>query len=162
MMRLARDPSYLVAGAALMGLALLEESKVETSWMETFEGEPNFRIAVALAEYYITNQVPGKGPWFEKTLSKLRGEGLYYFLGYYGSYYLEVGVEEKGAAIAKLFAVMKFNAKDYLRLGAFQALLGFAAEEGVLAKLEEASAEESSEELQSYYAYYLEMLKEEN
>jgi aminopeptidase N len=162
MMRLARDPSYLVAGAALMGLALLEESKVETSWMETFEGEPNFRIAVALAEYYITNQVPGKGPWFEKTLSKLRGEGLYYFLGYYGSYYLEVGVEEKGAAIAKLVAVMKFNAKDYLRLGAFQALLGFAAEEGVLAKLEEASAEESSEELQSYYAYYLEMLKEEN
>jgi aminopeptidase N len=162
MMRLARDPSYLVAGAALMGLALLEESKVETSWMETFEGETNFRIAVALAEYYITNQVPGKGPWFEKTLSTLRGEGLYYFLGYYGSYFLEVGVEAKGAAIANLFAVLKFNAKDYLRLGAFQALLGFAAEEGVLAKLEEASAEESSEELQSYYAYYLEMLKEEN
>ena len=162
MMRLARDPSYLVAGAALMGLALLEESKVETSWLESFEGESNFRIAVALAEYYITNKVPGKGPWFEKTLATLRGEGLYYFLGYYGSYFLEVGVEAKEPAIASLFSILEFNSKDYLRLGAFQALLGFATEDGVLAKLEEASVKESSEELQSYYAYYLEMLKEEN
>jgi hypothetical protein len=32
----------------------------------------------------------------------------------------------------------------------------------VLARLEEVSAKERSEELQSYYAYYLEMLKEEN
>ncbi|MCM0060427.1 MAG: M1 family peptidase [Algoriphagus sp.] len=162
MMRLARDPSYLVAGAALMGLAGLEDSKVELSWVETFEGESNFRIAVALAEYFITNQVPGRGPWFEKTLSTLRGEGLYYFMGYYGTYFLEVGVEAKGVAIANLFAILKFNSKDYLRLGAFQTLLGFAAEERVLAKLEEASAEETSEELQSYYAYYLEMLLEEN
>ena len=162
MMRLARDPSYLVAGAALMGLALLEESKVETSWMESFEGESNFRIAVALAEYYITTKVPSKGPWFEKTLATLRGEGLYYFMGYYGSYFLEVGVEDKEPAIANLFTILEFNSKDYLRLGAFQALLGFATDEGVLARLEEVSAKERSEELQSYYAYYLEMLKEEN
>jgi aminopeptidase N len=162
MMRLARDSSYLVAGAALMGLALLEDSKVEVSWLETFEGESNFRIAVALAEYYISNQVPGKGPWFEKTLASLRGEGLYYFMGYYGSYFLEVGVEAKDLAIANLFALLEFNSKDYLRLGAFQALLGFASEEGVVAKLEKASAKEASEELRSYYAYYLEMLKEEN
>jgi len=161
-MRLARDPSYLVAGAALMGLALLEESKVETSWMESFEGESNFRIAVALAEYYITTKVPSKGPWFEKTLATLRGEGLYYFMGYYGSYFLEVGVEDKEPAIANLFTILEFNSKDYLRLGAFQALLGFATDEGVLARLEEVSAKERSEELQSYYAYYLEMLKEEN
>jgi len=162
MMRLARDPSYLVAGAALMGLALLEESRVETSWMESFEGDSNFRIAVALAEYYITTKVPSKGPWFESTLATLRGEGLYYFMGYYGSYFLEVGMEDKEPAIANLFTILEFNSKDYLRLGAFQALLGFATDEGVLAKLEEVSAKERSEELQSYYAYYLEMLKEEN
>jgi aminopeptidase N len=162
MMRLARDPSYLVAGAALMGLALLEESRVETSWMESFEGDSNFRIAVALAEYYITTKVPSKGPWFESMLATLRGEGLYYFMGYYGSYFLEVGVEDKEPAIANLFTILEFNSKDYLRLGAFQALLGFATDEGVLARLEEVSAKERSEELQSYYAYYLEMLKEEN
>lgn len=162
MMRLARDPSYLVAGAALMGLALLEESRVETSWMESFEGDSNFRIAVALAEYYITTKVPSKGPWFESTLATLRGEGLYYFMGYYGSYFLEVGVEDKEPAIANLLTILEFNSKDYLRLGAFQALLGFATDEGVLARLEEVSAKERSEELQSYFAYYLEMLKEEN
>lgn len=162
MMRLARAPSYLVAGAALMGLARLEEPKVDASWMETFEGETNFRIAVALAEYYISNQVAGKGPWFEKTLTALRGEGLYYFMGYYGTYFTEVGVEAKATAVANLFTILEFDSKDYLRLGAFQALLGFVADEGVLAKLEAAAEKESSEELQSYYAYYLEMLKEEN
>ena len=161
-MRLARDPSYLVAGAALMGLAGVEEPKVDLSWMESFEGESNFRIAVGLAEYYIKNKVPGKGPWFEKTLATLRGEGLYYFMGYYGTYFLEVGVEAKGPAIANLFSILEFNSKDYIRLGAFQALLGFVTEEGVLAKLEEVSEREKSEEMQFYYKYYLDVLQEEN
>jgi aminopeptidase N len=162
MMRLARDPSYLVAGAALMGLARMEEPKVDLSWMETFEGEANFRIVVALAEYYISNQVPNKGPWFEKNLAALSGEGLYYFMGYYGSYFMEVGVERKESAIANLVAILEFNSKDYLRLGAFQTLLGFVTDEGVLAKLEEVAATEGSEELQAYYTYYLDLLKEEN
>ena len=162
MMRLARDPSYLVAGAALMGLAGVEEPKVDLSWMESFEGESNFRIAVGLVEYYIKNKVPGKGPWFEKTLATLRGEGLYYFMGYYGTYFLEVGVEAKGPAIANLFSILEFNSKDYIRLGAFQALLGFVTEEGVLAKLEEVSEREKSEEMQFYYKYYLDVIQEEN
>lgn len=162
MMRLARHPSYLVAGAALMGLARMEEPKVDLSWMETFEGESNFRIVVALAEYFISNQVPNKGPWFKKNLAALSGEGLYYFMGYYGSYYMEVGVEDKESAIANLVAILEFNSKDYLRLGAFQTLLGFVTDEGVLAKLEEVAAKEGSEELQAYYTYYLDLLKEEN
>ena len=162
MMRLARDPSYLVAGAALMGLARMEEPKVDLSWMETFEGEANFRIVVALAEYYISNQVPNKGAWFEKNLAALSGEGLYYFMGYYGSYFMEVGVENKESAIANLVAILEFNSKDYLRLGAFQTLLGFVTDEGVLAKLEEVAATEGSEELQAYYTYDLDLLKEEN
>ena len=130
--------------------------------METFEGEANFRIVVALAEYYISNQVPNKGAWFEKNLAALSGEGLYYFMGYYGSYFMEVGVERKESAIANLVAILEFNSKDYLRLGAFQTLLGFVTDEGVLAKLEEVAATEGSEELQAYYTYYLDLLKEEN
>jgi aminopeptidase N len=160
--RLARDPSYLVAGAALMGLARVADPVMELSWMETFEGETNFRMSVGLAEYYLKNKVLGKGPWFDQTFSKLSGEGLYYFMGYYGSYYMEVEVSEKEKALSHLFTVLEFNSKDYLRLGAFQTLLGFVMEEGVLDKMVALAEREQSEDLQSYYSYYLELLKEEN
>ncbi len=160
--RLARDPSYLVAGAALMGLVRLSDPVVDLSWMEAFESETNFRMSVGLAEYYLVNKVQGKGPWFEQTFSKLAGEGLYYFMGYYGSYFMEVEGSEKERAIRRLFSVLEFNSKDYLRLGAFQTLLGFVMEAGVLDKMTALAEKEKSEELKSYYAYYLEMLKEEN
>ena len=160
--RLARDPSYLVAGAALMGLARVADPAVELSWMGTFEGETNFRISVGLAEYYLKNKVLGKGPWFEQTFSKLSGEGLYYFMGYYGSYYMEVEVSQKEKALRHLFTVLEYNTKDFLRLGAFQTLLGFVMEEGVLDKMVAIAEKEQSEDLQSYYSYYLELLKEEN
>jgi aminopeptidase N len=160
--RLARDPSYLVAGAALMGLARVTDPVVELSWMETFERETNFRMSVGLAEYYLENKVLGKGPWFEQTFSKLSGEGLYYFMGYYGSYYMEVEVSQKEKALRHLFTVLEYNTKDFLRLGAFQTLLGFVMEEGVLDKMMAIAEKEQSEDLQSYYSYYLELLKEEN
>ena len=160
--RLARDPSYLVAGAALMGLARVADPAVELSWMETFERETNFRLSVGLAEYYLKNKVLGKGPWFEQTFSKLSGEGLYYFMGYYGSYHMDVEVSEKEKALRQLVAVLEFNSKDFLRLGAFQTLLGFVMEEGVLDKMMSIAKKEQSEDLKSYYSYYLELLKEEN
>ena len=160
--RLARDPSYLVAGAALMGLARVADPAVELSWMESFERETNFRLSVGLAEYYLKNKVLGKGPWFEQTFSKLSGEGLYYFMGYYGSYFMDVEVSEKDKALRQLVAVLEFNSKDYLRLGAFQTLLGFVMEEGVLDKMVALAEKEQSEDLKSYYSYYLELLKEEN
>jgi aminopeptidase N len=115
-----------------------------------------------LAEYYLKNKVLGKGPWFDQTFSKLSGEGLYYFMGYYGSYYMEVEVSEKEKALSHLFTVLEFNSKDYLRLGAFQTLLGFVMEDGVLDKMVALAEREQSEDLQSYYSYYLELLKEEN
>jgi aminopeptidase N len=160
--RLARDPSYLVAGAALMGLARVADPAVELSWMGTFEGETNFRMSVGLAEYYLKNKVLGKGPWFEQTFSKLSGEGLYYFMGYYGSYFMDVEVSAKEKALRHLFTVLEYNTKDFLRLGAFQTLLGFVMEEGVLDKMVAIAEKEQSEDLQSYYSYYLELLKEEN
>lgn len=162
LVRLARDPSYLVAGAALMGLARMEGPGVDNSWMEGFEGETNFRLRVALGEYYISNKVGGKEGWFDRAFASLGGEGLYYFMGYYGSYYLEVSTSEKGKAIDRLFSVMEFNPKDYLRMGAFQTLLGFVTEEGVLGRMDKLAESEVSEELKAYYAYFLDLLREEN
>jgi aminopeptidase N len=75
---------------------------------------------------------------------------------------MEVEVSQKEKALRQLFAVLEYNTKDFLRLGAFQTLLGFVMEEGVLEKMVAIAEKEQSEELQSYYSYYLELLKEEN
>lgn len=75
---------------------------------------------------------------------------------------MEVEVSEKEKALRQLFIVLEFNSKEFLRLGAFQTLLGFVMEEGVLDKMVAIAEKEQTEDLQSYYSYYLELLKEEN
>jgi aminopeptidase N len=160
--QLSRDPSYLVAGAALMGLVLGQEPKVSLAVVESFEKEANYRMRIPLAEYYIKERVLGKGPWFEQSMDTLKGEGLYYFMGYYASYFGELPEEGRDEAVSRLLSLLATNTKDYIRLGAFQALLGFVDVEGVLEKITLASKADPSEELQGYFGYFLEMLKEEN
>lgn len=160
--RLSRNPSYLVAGAALMGLVLGQEPKVALAVVETFEKEANYRMRIPVAEYYIKERVAGKGLWFAQSMEALRGEGLYYFMGYYGSYFGELPEEGREEAISRLLFLVESSPKDYLRLGAFQALLGFVDEQGLLEKITRMVAAEKSSELQAYFEYFLEMLKEEN
>ena len=160
--RLSRDPSYLVAGAALMGLVLGQEPKISLEVVESFEKESNYRMRLPIAEFYIKERVAGKGPWFEQSMDTLRGEGLYYFMGYYASYYGEMPEEGREVAVARLLSLLTTSTKDYVRLGAFQALLGFVDVAGVLEKITLASEADPSAELQGYFNYFLEMLKEEN
>jgi aminopeptidase N len=119
-------------------------------------------MRIPLAEYYIKERVLGKGPWFEQSMDTLKGEGLYYFMGYYASYFGELPEEGRDEAVSRLLSLLATNTKDYIRLGAFQALLGFVDVEGVLEKITLASKADPSEELQGYFGYFLEMLKEEN
>jgi aminopeptidase N len=92
----------------------------------------------------------------------LRGEGLYYFLGYYGTYFVEMPEEGQEQAVSRLLSLLGSSTKDYIRLGAFQALMGFVDVEGVLEKITQVVKTEASEELKGYYGYFLDMLKEEN
>lgn len=160
--RLSRDPSYLVAGAALMGLVLGREPKISLAVVESFERESNYRMRIPVAEFYIKERIIGKGPWFEQSMDTLRGEGLYYFIGYYASYFGELPEEGRDEAVSRLLSLLATGTKDYIRLGAFQALLGFVDVAGVLEKITLASEVEPSKELQGYFGYFLEMLKEEN
>jgi aminopeptidase N len=160
--RLSRDPSYLVAGAALMGLVLGREPKISLAVVESFEKESNYRMRIPVAEFYIKERVKGKGPWFEQSMDTLRGEGLYYFIGYYASYFGELPEEGRDETVSRLLSLLATGTKDYIRLGAFQALLGFVDVAGVLEKITLASEVEPSKELQGYFGYFLEMLKEEN
>ena len=158
---LSNDSSYLVAGSALMGL-MAEGIDLEEEFLERFASETNFRIVIPMADFYIINPVKGKGEWFQFQLSSLSGEGLYFFLGYYGEYFSRFPEEGKSEAIVKLFEIMERNSKSFIRLGAFQALLAFTDEEAVVKELSRLAALETDSELKMYYQYFLEAIKSEN
>ncbi|OOG78364.1 M1 family metallopeptidase [Algoriphagus sp. A40] len=159
--RLVNEQSYLVAGSALMGLVKVEDP-VNSTVFERFSEEENFRINIPVAEYYILNGVRGKGTWFLNRLDKLSGEGLYFFLGYFSEYFSRFPEEGKAQAVEKLLGLMEKDPKNFLRLGSFQALLGFADDSEVVDEINRVAALEKDPELKTYYNYFLESLKEEN
>ena len=61
-MRLANEPSYLIAGSALMGLVSSDDNPIDSTIIERFSSDVNFRITVPVAEYFISQNVKGKGP----------------------------------------------------------------------------------------------------
>lgn len=158
--RLANNPSYLISGAALMALIQAEDNPVDADLIESLAGNQNFRIVIPVAEYYLKERISGKGTWFNNNLTRLTGEGLYYFLGYYSEYFVRLPEEGKAQAVSNLLAIVRDNSKDYLRMGAFQAMLGFAEDPEIIKLLEKAIEKEDSAELNSYFKYFLEMLKE--
>ena len=158
--RMANEPSYLVAGSALMALLNVTDSQEELSFIENFSDQKNFRLIVPVSEYYIKQAIRGKGDWFQTKLSELKGEGLYYFLGYYGEYFSRFPEEGKTKAIGSLLKIVKENSKDYVRMGAFQSLLAFSDEKEILSKIEELVKGERSFELKNYFNYYLDMLRD--
>jgi aminopeptidase N len=160
--RLANDPSYLVAGSALTGLVAGKNAPVDLELVDRFSDEASVRIAIPVAEYYIGEEVPGKGEWFLNKLRSFSGEGLYYFMGYFSEYFIRNPEEGKDKAVAELLSVMKTESKNYLRLGSFQALLGFADDEAIIKEVGRIAGMEKDPELKNYYNYFLEAFQEEN
>lgn len=157
--RFVNEPSYLVAGSALMGLVNSVENPVDSTVIARFSGDENFRITIPVAEYYILNGVGGKGEWFLERLTKLSGEGLYYFLGYFSEYFTKFPEEGKSKAVNELLILMEKESKNFIRLGAFQALLGFADDESVMEKIDQVASSEKDPELKNYYNYFLEAFR---
>lgn len=157
-MRLANDSSYLIASSALMGLVSSEENPPSLAVIERFAGNPNFRVTVPVSEYYIQQEVSGKGRWFMDRLDQLSGEGLYYFFGYFSEYFSRLPDEGKSGAVARLLTEMEKNPKNYLRQGAFLALLSFADEEEVIVEINRVAEKEAEQSLKNYYQYFLESL----
>lgn len=161
-LRMINDSSYLVAGSALMGLMSGEEQKVSSDLVERFARDDNFRMVIPVADYYITSPVAGKGKWFQQKIEKLSGEGFYFFLGYYSEYFSRFPEEGKEDAVEYLLGLMRNDSKNFIRLGAFQALLGYADDEEVIKKMTVTAGLETDSDLKNYFQYFLETLKDEN
>ncbi len=161
-LNLAEDPSYLVAGSALMGLVSMESQKVDPVVIEGYASESNFRMVIPVADYYITNSISGKGDWFIDQAKTISGEGLYYYLGYLSEYFSRFPGEGEDRAIDYLLDKMLFDSRSHIRLGSFQGLLGFSDDPEILKRINEVALLEKDAELIMYYQYFLEALKDEN
>ena len=161
-LRMVNDSSYLIAGSALMGLMSATDPKVSPELVERFAAEDNFRMVIPMADYYITTPVAGKGDWFQRKIEKLSGEGYYFFLGYYSEYFSRFPEEGKGRAVEYLLGIMRNDSKKFIRLGAFQALLGFSDDQEVVKKITESASHETDSDLKNYFSYFMETLKDEN
>jgi aminopeptidase N len=117
---------------------------------------------VPVAEYYITNLIPGKADWFNTVLSKQTGESLYYFVGYYSEYFVQNPGEGKETAINNLYKIAKENSSNFVRIGAFMGLFGFIDEPGVLDKAKELFSLEKDELAKRYEEFFLSQYLEKN
>ncbi|MFC3417044.1 M1 family metallopeptidase [Algoriphagus hitonicola] len=160
--RFANDSSYLIVSSALMAINQTETTSIDVEFIEGFAQSSNYRVAVPLAEYYLTKELKGKGNWFRQKTEELSGEGLYYFLGYFSEYFVRNPEEGKNEAVEYLFSELENSGQVYVRLGAFQGLLGFADEAGVAERLRKAVAGESNQEIKNYMEYFLQALSDEN
>ncbi len=159
---LLEERSVLVASSALMALTSMEGLELDEEIVEKFSEENNYRYVIPISEYFITKPILDKGEWFNGKINRLSGEGLYFFLGYYGEYFSRFPEEGKLKAVENLKEIMRSNPQNFIRLGAFQAILAFSDDPKVLDDIFEIASLEKDPELKSYYDYFMEALKDEN
>ncbi|MCH7398666.1 M1 family metallopeptidase [Belliella sp. DSM 107340] len=161
--RWINHPSYYVSGAALSAYLDNEENTNREEVSQRFVEEENIRIVVALADYYITESIEGKGEWFHDKLKVMNGQSLYYFIGYYGDYFSKLQSEkENKVAVENLYQIGLNHQANYIRAVAFQSLFGFVDEEGVLDKIKALYEKEEDEQVKRYKEFYLSPYLEEN
>lgn len=160
--RYVNDSSFLIVSSALMAMNNVSSERLDPDLFERFESETNYRVLVPVAEYYLNEDIQGKGDWFRSKLSVLSGEGLYYFLGYFSEYF--VSNPEEGAEEAKAYLLdqMQNNPQVFVRLGAFQGLLGFADDETLVKQLQEIASKETNSQIKNYFQYFLQSFGDEN
>jgi len=154
--------SVIVASSALMGLTSIDGQEISEDLIERFSDENNFRFIIPISEYFISKPVLGKGIWFNSKINSLSGEGLFYFLGYYGEYFSRFPEEGKPTAVDNLKKIMKDDPQKFIRMGAFQAILAFLDDPQVLKDISEIAIGEKDPELKSYYEYFIDALNDEN
>jgi aminopeptidase N len=161
-LRWMNHPSYYVASAALGAYLENGENTNRDEIAGRFEEEKNIRISVALAEYFISVNITGKGEWFHSRLQQLQGQSLYYFLGYYGDYFAKLPQEGAAQAIDNLSGLAGGHRANYVRIAAYMSLFAFIDEEGVVQKAKEIWEAEEDDLAKNYMEFFLSSYLEEN
>ena len=161
-MRWMNHPSYYVAGAALSAYLEEESNSNRDEIAARYESEKNIRMVVALADYYLSEEISGKGEWFHEKLDVLTGQALYYYLGYYGDYFAKLPQEGAPKAIEQLQTLAGAHRANYIRIAAFIGLFAFIDDSSVLEKAKEIWNQETDEMAKRYMEFFISSYTEEN
>ncbi|MDB5261647.1 MAG: alanyl aminopeptidase [Adhaeribacter sp.] len=115
------DSSYTVVAAAIDGLVAAKVGDPAPR-LATFENNDSRKVIRALAGYYAYFGGPEKYDWYLRSLDKMRGEEMFFFLQNFGGYLMKIPPADQKRAITKLEQLARHHEAYYVRLGAYQAL----------------------------------------
>ena len=145
-----QDSSYAVVGSSIAAYTLSNEAdKVEL--FAEHEGANNFNVVIALADYYVEENVIGKSGWFSRKFSEINDEALYYLLNYFARYLIDLQPEDQKDGIQLLADYARFHPKYYIRLNAYRSLSFFDDREEVKLMREDIRSSETDQRLRSIY-----------
>lgn len=144
------DESYSVIAASIYGYSQTE-AEDKAALFERYAEMDNADISLALADYYIMNNVEDRYEWFAERLRKKQGGDLYYFINYFGQYVSTQPQEnmQQGAELLEEYA--KEHSAYYIRYAAFNALALMESLPNYEARLREIAEQEEDPRLQQAY-----------
>ncbi|MEM9831010.1 MAG: M1 family metallopeptidase [Bacteroidota bacterium] len=146
-----QDSSYAVAGTAIAAYAKTDASD-KLARFSPFVEYTNFNTVMALADFYVSENVAGQYDWFEEKSSEIADETLYYFLNYLAQYLMvtnDMASTEQG--IQLLADRARNHPQYYIRLTAYRGLLFFSENPEVNQLLESIKTGEQDERLKMLY-----------
>jgi aminopeptidase N len=116
-----KDSSYAVVAAGIQALTSTKKAG-QVGILKAYENLNSGEVMAALAGYYAFFGGPEQYDWYLKTLDRVRGEQLFFFLQNFGGYLVNVPVEAQKPAIDRLEKIARTHETYYVKLGAYQAL----------------------------------------
>ncbi len=144
------DLSYAVNGASIAAYAQTTNTD-KAALFDPFADKNNVNIAIALADYYVSDQVTDKYTWFEQKLTALDNESLYYLINYFARYLMMADPANKDKGIQLIAEYARHHPKYYIRLAAYRSLGLFDDVKGVEALRKKIKNAETNENLKALY-----------
>ncbi len=116
-----QDSSYAVVGSSIAAYTL-SDANDKTGKFKDYEKYSDFNIVIALADYYVENQIQEKYTWFTEKFSEINDEALYYLLNYFARYLIDLPAKEQQMGIEVLGKYAENHPKYYIRLVAYRSL----------------------------------------
>lgn len=144
------DLSYAVNGTAIAAYAQIPAEDKQAIF-ERFKAYDNVNVVIALADYYVEGEMPGKYDWFVKKLSSVSNETLYYLLNYFARYLAETASERLNEGVHLLAEYARKHPEYYIRLTAYRSLGFFTDMPGVEKLRKQIEDNEQDEKLKMIY-----------
>ena len=147
------DPSYAVIAASIYGYSQTGAEDLAEAFEPLAEME-SADINLALADYYILQNIEDRYEWFEEKLANKTGSDLYYFINYFGQYVSGQSPEtmKEGAEVLEEYA--RNHPTYFVRYASFNAIALLEGLPNQLELLRGIAEQEQDPRLQQAYSRF--------